>query len=156
LLLSHLEPSCCNLLRLLLLQQLALLLTLLHMLPVLLLSCGKRDGQEEISKQPLALRNSRSHRQCHRQLLKPLQIGCRPTQVHSIDSGQAHNTPHTFVQSRRTSHPHCHRTHHAQDVLRLQLPREPTNQLLLQHINNSPGHRTRPEMVTPAGLTAIH
>jgi hypothetical protein len=44
LLLNHSEPSRCSLLRLLLLQQLVLPLTLLHLLPPLLLSCRKRGG----------------------------------------------------------------------------------------------------------------
>jgi hypothetical protein len=41
-------------------------------------------------------------------------------------------------------------------MLRLQLPREPTNQLLLQHVNHRPRHWARPEVVMPARLTTSH
>jgi hypothetical protein len=52
-LLNHSEPSHCSLLRLLLLQQLVLPLTLLHLLPLLLLSCRKRGGKPDIGKQSI-------------------------------------------------------------------------------------------------------
>jgi hypothetical protein len=158
-LLLHLcQSSSSSLLPLLLLLLHLQLLALPNLCLMLLLISCEDSWLQEISYEPLPLGdNWLLLLSCLLLLLLHMKLeGCLPTQVHSIDGRQAHNTPHTLVHSPRPYHTNHFGAQHTHHMMWLQGAIKPLTQLLLHHTHNSLGHRAVPIMVLPARLATIH